>query len=518
MKKTLSLIFALLVLPVQAFALEQAQNPIIFADVPDMAMLRVGGNYYMSSTTMHMNPGLPIMKSTDLVNWKMLNYGYDILADMPQLNLTDGQNTYSKGTWASSLRFHKGMYYVTTFSQTTGETYIFKTKDIEKGNWERFSFKPAFHDSNLFFDDGKAYLIHNAHTLKIVELNDDLTGVRLGVPEKVLIENADAPGGPKFDLNAEGSQLFKIKGKYYLFNISAPKGKGRTVLIHRADNLNGPWEGRVALQDRGIAQGGLIDTPDGRWFAYLFRDYGSVGRIPYLVPVKWENGWPVLGENGKAPEKLDLPASTGLIPGLVASDEFNRKKGQAALPLVWQWNHNPDNKLWSVQERKGYLRLKTARIDTSFVQARNTLTQRTIGPMSTGSTLLDVSKMKEGDFAGLTAFQKNFGQVGVRVENGQKWIVMVNAASDKPVEVQKIPLTQSQVYLKIDCDFTNLKDEAKFSYSTDGKVWNSIGDTLKMTYAIPHFMGYRFGLFNYATKNVGGYADFDWFRIKYTDK
>ena len=96
----------------------------------------------------------------------------------------------------------------------------------------------------------------------------------------------------------------------------------RTVVIHRADNMNGPWEGRVALQDKGVAQGGLIDTPDGRWFAYLFRDNGSVGRIPYLVPVQWEDGWPVLGINGKVPETLDLPASKGLIPGIVASDEL----------------------------------------------------------------------------------------------------------------------------------------------------------------------------------------------------
>src|SRR5471032_2846011 len=128
MKKIFKLIFASLVLPVSAVALSQAQNPLIFADVPDMAMIRVGENYYMSSTTMHMNPGLPIMKSTDLINWKLINYAYDTLADTPELNLTDGKNTYSKGTWASSLHFHKGKYYVTTFSQTTGETYIFKTK------------------------------------------------------------------------------------------------------------------------------------------------------------------------------------------------------------------------------------------------------------------------------------------------------------------------------------------------------------------------------------------------------
>jgi beta-xylosidase len=493
---------------------QQATNPLIFADVPDMSMIRVGKNYYMSSTTMHMSPGVPIMRSTDLVNWKIINYACDTLADMPELNLTEGKNAYSKGSWASSLRFHKGMYYVTTFAYTTGVTYIFKTKDIEKGNWERISFKPAYHDHSLFFDDdGKVYLIYGADRLKIVELNEDLTGVKPGVPERVLIENAHAPAGNDMGLAAEGSQLYKINGKYYLFNICAPRGKNRTVVIHRADNINGPWEGKVGFQDRGIAQGGLIDMPDGRWFSYLFRDFGAVGRIPYLVPVKWENGWPILGENGKAPDTLDLPASTRLIPNLIASDEFKRQKGQAALPLVWQWNHNPDNKLWSIQERKGYLRLKTARTDTLFVQARNTLTQRTIGPVSTGSTLLDVSKMKEGDFAGLSAFQKKFGQVGVKFENGQKLIVMVNASSGKPIEVQQVPLIQNYVYLKIDCDFTNKKDEAKFSYSIDGKVWNPIGNILKMTYNIPHFMGYRFALFNYATKNTGGYVDFDFFHI-----
>jgi beta-xylosidase len=507
---------------------QQATNPIIFADVPDMSMIRVGENYYMSSTTMHMNPGVPIMKSTDLVNWKIINYAYDTLADMPELNLTEGKNAYSRGTWASSLRYHNGMYYVAVFAQTTNETYIFSTKDIEKGDWKRISFKPALHDLSLFFDDdGKVYLIHNAERLKIIELNDDLTGVKQGVPERVLIENASAPTGKEVGLKAEGSQLFKVKGKYYLFNICAPRGEMRTVLIHRADHINGPWEGKVAFEDRGIAQGGLIDTPDGRWFSYLFRDYAAVGRVPYLVPVKWEDGWPVLGVNGKAPETLDLPVSTGLIPNLVDSDEFNREEGQEALPLVWQWNHNPDNALWSVTERKGFLRLKTGRIATDFLQARNTLTQRTIGPTSSASVALDVSKMKDGDFAGFSVLQRKYGLVGVKIDAGKKSIVMITTDNDKAVEVKRIPLDQDQIYFRIDCDFTGMndeannlyalngKDEAKFSYSLDGKVWNPIGNLLKMKYDIPHFMGYRFGLFNYATKNTGGYVDFDWFRIKY---
>jgi beta-xylosidase len=287
----------------------------------------------------------------------------------------------------------------------------------------------------------------------------------------------------------------------------------RTVIIHRADKIDGSWESRLALQDRGIAQGGLIDTPDGKWFSYLFRDYGAVGRIPYLVPVKWENDWPFLGVNGKVPNELNLPANKDLIPGIVASDDFNREKTDPALPLVWQWNHNPDNSLWSVSERKGFLRLKTGRIDASFLSARNTLTQRTIGPQCSGITAIEISKMKEGDFAGLALLQKRYGLVGVKFENGKKSVVMVSAESESSIELERLNLTQERIYLKAEADFNELKDIAFFYYSLDGETWKSIGKQLKMAYTLPHFMGYRFGLFNYATKTPGGFVDFDFFQI-----
>ena len=492
---------------------KQAQNPVIFADVPDMSMIRVGDTYYMSSTTMHMSPGVPIMKSKDLINWQIVSYAYDILGDVDDLNLINGKNSYGRGSWASCIRYHDGTFYVSTFSQTTGKTYIFSTKNIEKGLWKTSSFSPSYHDNTLFFDDdGRVYLITGNKKLTLVELNTDLSGVKTGGVNQVIIENSSAPSGNDSGLG-EGSQLFKVNGKYYLFNITWPKGGMRTVVIHRADKITGPWEGRLALQDKGVAQGGLIDTPDGKWFAYLFRDFGSVGRIPYLVPAKWEDGWPVLGVDGKVPDKLDLPASKGLNPGIVASDEFNRHKGEPALPLVWQWNHNPDNKLWSVTQRKGYLRLTTGRIDTIFVTARNTLTQRTFGPECSGSTSIDISNMKEGDFAGLALLQRKFGLIGVRYNNGTKSIVMVNAQSGRPVEAQSVPLTQKTVYLKSECDFRDKTDLANFFYSLDGKTWTPIGSQLKMEYSMPHFMGYRYGLFNYATKTPGGYVDFDWFRI-----
>ncbi|MBX2945081.1 MAG: glycoside hydrolase 43 family protein [Cyclobacteriaceae bacterium] len=493
---------------------QQAKNPIIFSDVPDMSIVRVGDSYYMSSTTMHMNPGVPIMKSNDLVNWNLINYAYDTLSSIDAVNLDNGKSMYGRGSWASCIRYHNNTYYVSTFSSTTGKTYIFTTKDIEKGPWKVSSFSPSYHDHTLFFEDGRVYLIYGVSKLKMVELTADASAVKPGTEERVLIENASAPAGDNIMLGAEGSQLFKVNGKYYLFNITWPRGGMRTVIIHRADNITGPWEGRLALQDLGVAQGGLIDTPDGTWYSYLFRDYGAVGRIPYLVPMKWEDGWPVLGIDGKVPEELDLPANKSIILGIVASDEFTRKKGDRELPLVWQWNHNPDKKNWSLSERKGFFRLTTGRVDTSFYMVKNMLTQRTIGPECTAYTRVDVSKMKDGDFAGLTLFQKRYGQVGVRFENGLKSIVMISAESEKPVEMERVPLSQNIIYLKAECNFNDKADTAEFFYSLDGKSWKHIGQQLKMSYTLPHFMGYRFGLFNYAAKEVGGFVDFDYFRIE----
>ncbi|TVP52075.1 MAG: glycoside hydrolase [Mongoliibacter sp.] len=492
----------------------KAVNPIIFADVPDASIIRVEDTYYMSSTTMHMSPGVPVMKSMDLVNWEIIGYAYNSLVDNAAMNLSNGQNAYGRGSWASCLRYYEGRYYLSTFAQTSGKTHVFTTDDIESGQWEEVSFAPSYHDHTLHFeDDGRIYMIWGAGEIRIVELKPDFSGI-IPETEQVLISNASQPAGDNIMLQAEGSQLFKINGFYYLFNIVWPLDGMRTVLVHRSESLHGPYEGRVALADRGIAQGGLIDTPAGDWFAYLFRDFGAVGRIPYLVPVTWEDNWPVLGEDGKVPESLPLPASAGLIPNLVSSDEFERKETDGySLPLVWQWNHNPIEESWSLTERKGYLRLRSERLDQSFLDTRNTLTQRTFGPQSQVVTKLDVSGLKQGDVAGLALLQKEFGYIGVKNNGQQKSIVMV-LGKDQNEEVQaEIPLESGEVFLKASCDFENRKDQALFYYSLDGVDWEKFGQTLEMKYTLPHFMGYRYGLFFYAEKELGGYADFDFFRI-----
>ena len=501
---------------------EPVRNPVIWADVPDVAAIRVGDTYYMSSTTMHMSPGLPIMKSKDLVNWEMLNYAYDRLVENDAMNLENGQNCYGRGTWASSLRYHNGTYYVSTFSSTSGRTHIYTTNNIEKGDWRAISFEPSLHDHSLFFDDdGRVYMLYGVGNLRLVELEQDLSGIKEGGFNEVVIENASAVAGPNIMLQAEGSQLRKINGKYYLMNITWPRGGIRTQLIHRADKITGPYEGKVILQDQGIAQGCLIDTPDDKWYAFIFQDNGSVGRSPWLVPVKWVDGWPVLGVDGKAPLTLDIDDNEKGLGNIVACDEFDRQPGDP-LPLAWQWNHNPENRFWSIGERSGYLRLTTGRVDNDVLQARNMLTQRTFGPVSSGMTKIEVANMKDGDCAGLIALQRRYGFVGVKMEGENKTIVMVSVPSDQPnrrnqpsapEEVESIPLSQSTVYLKIDCDFRDRTDKAYFYYSLDGETWTRIGSVLQMAYTLPHFMGYRFGLFNFATKTAGGFVDFDYYRV-----
>ena len=518
-------------------AQEYATNPNIWADVPDMSLLRVDDWYYMSSTTMHMVPGVPIMRSRNLVDWEIAGYANDVLEDIDDLALRNGKSAYGAGTWASSLRYKDGVFYLAVFAGTTGKTYVYTTRDVT-GKWDVKSFRPMCHDCSLFFDDdGKAYLLYGVGDLRLTELNDDLSGFKRGGFNDVVIRNAGAVAGGRVGLSAEGSQMFKRNGKYYVCNITWPRGDMRTEIIFRADKITGPYEGRVIFKDRGIAQGTLVEKADGDWVAYLFQDSGAVGRIPYLIPVKWEDDWPILGEDGKAPATLPIVREGAPFGNIVESDEFERNDDliaklnatskdenaylREAFPLAWQWNHAPDCRYWSLTERPGWLRLTSGRVDATLQQARNTITQRTFGPTSSATTALDFSKLNDGDYAGLTAFQRKYGFVGVMKRDGKFYVVQAESEpkgrieEDGIKENEAIPLADgvSTLFLKVDCDFTNRKDEAYFYWSLNGEQWKRIGPSLRMVYTLPHFMGYRFGLFNYATSQSGGSADFDYYRI-----
>lgn len=270
-------------------------NPFVYADAPDNDVIRVGNTFYMTSTTMHMNPGVPIMKSYDLVNWEIVNYVYDTYANNDAQNLNNGQNEYGRGSWASSLRYNNGIYYVSFGSNSTGRTYIFQTSNIETGPWTSSVLGSYYHDASLLFDNDRVFLVYGSDDIRIIELSADAKSIKSGGLNQIIIPSSSNIAGSSFIVKAEGAHIQKINGMYYVFLICWPSGSGRTQLTYRASSLTGAYTGQVSLKDSGIAQGGIVDTASGAWYAMLFKDSGAIGRMPYIVPVTWANNWPVFG-------------------------------------------------------------------------------------------------------------------------------------------------------------------------------------------------------------------------------
>ncbi len=504
---------------------DMIDNPMLWADVPDPDIIRVGDTFYLVSTTMHLMPGAPIMKSKDLKNWETVGYIFDKLTDSPKYDLSPTEGTvYGRGQWATSLKYHKGKFYALLAPNeagSMGDTYIF-TADKAEGPWKQVSRMRHFHDCSLFFDDDdRVYVIYG--TGEMMELKKDLSDVIEGTHRHIFQREADETG------LLEGSRMIKHNGKYYLLMIShvyAP-GRHRREVCYRADNIQGPYEKRTILQSEfgGFsyeAQGTIVDTQDGDWYGIIFQDRAGVGRVLTVMPCRWIDGWPMLGdEEGKVPARVRPLKSGEPAKSIVCADDFSSEK----LGLHWQWNHNPVDKAWSLTERPGYLRLKTARVVPNLYLAPNTLTQRMEGPKCTGSVALDLSKMKDGDIAGLAAFNDHSAvmaikKVGkkltlelsdqqVRLTQREKKVEKVEVKVLESVDLNK---NQQKIWLRIDANFIPRTDIATFSYSLDGKEWTKIGGDFRMGFDWQRFfMGTKFGIFNYATKKVGGYVDVDEF-------
>lgn len=542
MKRLLFVLFMLSLLTTYACGTAvkttECVNPLTYTDVPDTDWIRVGDDYYMVSTTMYFCPGAPIMHSKDLVHWQIVNYVYDYLADDDIYNLRNGRNAYGKGQWATSLRYHDGMYYTLFSSNDQGKTYVYKTSDIVNGKWTQTVLDRHFHDASLLFEDDQVFLVWGNGDLQITELKSDLSGVKEGGVDQPLIS------GPKegYSLRAEGSHFYHIGDYYYVLVIDWPAGGVRTESCWRSKELLGEYERKVVLSGKfdgrndGVAQGGIIETQDGDWYAMMFQDHGAVGRIPTLQPVTWVDEWPIMGDNTIPVKQFTVNLPEDGDNYVWANDDFDYTENK--LSLVWQWNHKPDNAWWSVTERPGWLRLTTGHIATDIMDARNTLTQRTVGPKCQSEVMLDASGMNPGDHAGICAFQSNYCQIGVTVEeDGSKYLVASTrippqrrfrrnpnesapASVETKTEVLRIPLTSNQVWLRIKYVFTPQSeadgeaDKAYMSYSLDGTTWNQVDAFLQMRYTLDLFTGYRTVLYNFATVTTGGYADFDYFYQK----
>ena len=506
---------------------EKIQNPMLWADVPDPDVIRVGDTFYLVSTTMHLMPGAPIMKSKDLKNWETVGYVFDKLTDSPKYDLLEG-TAYGRGQWATSLKYHNGRFYALLAPNergSMGDTYIFSAEKAE-GPWTIVSRMRHFHDCSLFFDDdSRVYVIYG--TGEMMELKPDLSDVIEGTHRQIFQREEDEKG------LLEGSRVIKHNGKYYLLMIShtyAP-GRHRREVCYRADDIHGPWEKQVILESEfgGFsyeAQGTIVDTEDGDWYGIIFQDRGGVGRVLTVMPCRWINGWPMLGdENGKVPEQVRALKSGEPKTGIVKADDFSSGK----LGLHWQWNHNPVDNAWSLTERPGCLRLKTSRIVPNIYLAPNTLTQRMEGPQCSGSVIMDLSNMKDGDCAGLAAFNSDTGALTIK-KKGRKLVLEMSEQSVKLTErekavtdfseniIESVELKQHKIWLRVDADFRPAggrfggKDTATFYYSLDGEQWTKIGSDYKLRFDWQRFfMGSKFGIFCYATKRKGGFVDVEEF-------
>ena len=510
---------------------QNIENPMLWADVPDPDVIRVDDTFYLVSTTMHLMPGAPVMASKDLKNWETVGYIFDRLTDSPKYDLLEG-TAYGRGQWATSLKYHNGRFYALLAPNEAGamgDTYIFTAEKAE-GPWTILSRMRHFHDCSLFFDDdGRVYVIYG--TGELMELKPDLSDVIEGTHMKIFEREADETG------LLEGSRVIKHNGKYYLLMISqayAP-GRHRREVCYRADDIHGPYEKNVILEsDFGgfpyVGQGTIVDTKDGDWYGIIFQDRGGVGRVLTLSPVRWLDGWPMIGdEDGKVPLHMRPLVSGQPETAIVKSDDFDNTK----MGLHWQWNHNPIDAAWTLTERPGFLRLKTNRVVENLYLAPNTLTQRMEGPTCTATVLIDYSKMKDGDCAGFAAFNSDTGaltikrvgkafflemeELSAQLTDREKAVTKVDQKMVEGIALSLLSPKSKKIWLRIDADFRagerGGRDAANFYYSFDGENFKQIGTKdYRMRFDWRRFfMGSKFALFNYATKKSGGYVDFDSF-------
>lgn len=513
---------------------DKSRNPIIPLDYPDPDVIRVGDTYYMVTTTMYFMPGCEILRSYDLVNWEHAAYVYDRLDSTPKQTLYEGKNAYGEGMWAASLRYHKGTFYICFVANDTGKTYLYRSADIE-GPWSKSHIEGFYHDCSLLFDDdGRVYIAYGNKNIYITELNEKLTAPKEGGLHRLAVSDEG-----NNNLGYEGTHFYKINGKYYLFFIHSLREKWcRVEACFMADSPEGEFWGKDVFNEdldycgQGIAQGAIVDTPKGDWYAILFQDRGACGRMPVLVPVSWEDEFPVLGEQGKMPENfcVEDPMPEYHYRPLVESDDFKEYGGCFGFKSVWQFNHEPELSLIERNLSEGILWITTDKLCKNFTQAKNTLTQRMFFPGCTGEVTIDAEYLREGDYAGICTFQGCYGMVAVTRRDGGLFLVMKERQEEdaspqamgpddsEGAERELCPIQGEKVHLKVSADFTGGKDEAEFFYLDAQNEWKKIGVTKRLYFKLDFFTGCRFGLFVYATKEIGGKAGFADFKyIKSSD-
>ena len=529
-------------------------NPLFYDEFSDPDIIRVGDDYYLAGTTMHTVPGLVILHSKDLVNWENISYCFDRF-DFPddKFALKNHQEIYGQGIWAPAIRYANGQFYV--FSNINGKgLQCYTAKDIH-GPWTHHNMQGNIYDlSVLFDDDGKIYAIHKYGEVHCTELKPDMSGPVEGT-DRVIIPEGNGVG--------EGHHMYKINGMYYLISTDySPNGR---TLCSRSKNIWGPYETRVISADEtygyhgvgrttvprgtkyrigedgtkfGVSpasadatgcdnahQGGIVQAKDGTWWALLMQDFHSIGRTVCLMPMTWEDGWPMVGLKGnlgRAPRTWFKPDTKlgcygiGEEPQPISApynrnEDFNGKQ----LGRVWQWNHNPDDKMWSL--KNGKLRLNSMPAE-QLMWARNTLTQRVIGPKSITTVELSVNGLKDGDVAGLGNINIPCSWIGISLppspsKRGGEYLLRCFEQMTNDTISLSVDLPDGKIWLRCIGEYDD--NQAQYAYSLDGKTFKALGRMMPLTYQLITFQGSRHALFAFNIKGKnGGYAEFDNFTVE----
>lgn len=512
------------------------RNPVLHADYSDPDVCAVGEDYFLTASSFNCTPGLPILHSKDLVNWKIVNYALKKVEPVEYYN----EARHGKGVWAPSIRFHEGMYYIYWGDPDFG-IFMVKTRD-PYGEWDApvlvKAGKGMIDPCPLWDDDGRVYLAHAwagsrakfNSVLTVCELNKEGTAV---ISDPVLVFD----GNDGVNHTIEGAKFYKRNGFYYLF---APAGGvvSGWQLVMRSKDVYGPYEARIVMAQgktdiNGPHQGGWVDTPAGEsWFLH-FQDKGAYGRVLHLNPMKWINDWPVIGVDkdgdgcGDPVSRYRKPKTDKTYPieTPVESDEFDTRK----LGLQWEWHANYQD-VFGFTTNMGYARIYGYELSPhfkNFWEVPNLLMQKFPAEEFTATAKLKVSAKDDGQLSGLIIMGWDYSWIGVE-KQGEKFLLKQAVCKDaeqgnleqvstlavlepsRKFEAGLFPNYEREIYIRVHVDKGAY---CRFSYSLDGKKFTEAGTLFKARQG--KWIGAKVGMFSVTPHGKErGWVDVDWFRVE----
>lgn len=512
------------------------RNPVLHADYSDPDVCAVGEDYFLTASSFNCTPGLPILHSKDLVNWKIVNYALKKVEPVEYYN----EARHGKGVWAPSIRFHEGVFYIYWGDPDFG-IFMVKTRD-PYGEWDKpvlvKAGKGMIDPCPLWDDDGRVYLAHAwagsrakfNSVLTVCELNKEGTAV---ISDPVLVFD----GNDGVNHTIEGAKFYKRNGFYYLF---APAGGvvSGWQLVMRSKDVYGPYEARIVMTQgktdiNGPHQGGWVDTPAGEsWFLH-FQDKGAYGRVLHLNPMKWINDWPVIGVDkdgdgcGDPVSRYRKPKTDKTYPieTPVESDEFDTRK----LGLQWEWHANYQD-VFGFTTNMGYARIYGHELSPhfkNFWEVPNLLMQKFPAEEFTATAKLKVSAKDDGQLSGLIIMGWDYSWIGVE-KQGEKFLLKQAVCKDaeqgnleqvstlavlepsRKFEAGLFPNYEREIYIRV---HVGKGAYCRFSYSLDGKKFTDAGTLFKARQG--KWIGAKVGMFSVTPHGKErGWVDVDWFRLE----